>query len=959
METTSKLYINELKQALNHNRAAVLIGSGFSLNADDVNPIEKHKMPTWYELADSFCEKLGIDTKNPDYIKANRYLDPLTLAEKVEAMYGRPFLDELLIAQMKDELHKPSELHKKLLSLPWNDVFTTNYDTLLEKTLDEITNKYRIVLDQTDLMYSKSDGRSRIVKLHGSFPSTRPFIITKEDFRKYPYDHAPFVNTVQQSLLENTFCLIGFSGDDPNFLSWIGWIRDNLGNNTPKIYIVTKGTSDKIQEKMFLMRNIEQINLQEVYGVEKGYSDLLNAFFDDLLKQDEEYRSRRNTVNWPDIKNVPVFEIRKGEEFLNRVKEIRKLYPGYITVPYTRLNALDNLLNSFRGFFWRKKDKVIANELDIAYEFCWLINVACRPLFESEIEIIEAIAERYEKEINKQSFLKELYFTLLYAYRMHGDNSSWKKTYDWLKSVCKDEKDNLRLQYEEIMYHFYKLQINDVEKLTDAFSPSFVYPELMLNKSWIVALLGRYEEAERLLKEHLAYVRRFVSRDERENNLYHSIESCIVSLHNHVNQARRFSEGELWIDPTKDKEVLNTLFDDVYNWEKENRYYSSAMTDYYQKRECDFTEYTFDVGVTIKTHFRSDDKEAIRAYQFIGFRERTGHPFRIGNITNKVGVKGTAIRLGAYNLSLPIFLYFLSGEKKIIEEAITRPALVAYPVEVVDDLLDQCIASLKDALGNKNIDGGLFSSSIWKYSINTMPEIISRLISKCSDEKYNDVLDILIQIYSSTRVSDRQNVRNLANRFMRNAPLDLLLEKQDVFFRIPMDETDDIGHTYPDLIDLFYRRLIYVSGGNLLKMDLPDAIKEHLEYLVSKYEIQKCPKSVILRLIHLYLLYNVGSYFEGKIKDILWSEGNLGEDGLPDVVNFPYTILYDLPHDLRMSALHEKLWTKAKTELQECSESNSMSDYGWIVRTIEQIIYRRGISEKEAIDLFPTILEDM
>ena len=180
MANMSELYISELKHALNHKHASVLIGSGFSMNSDNVNPIETHKMPNWYELADAFCEKIGIDLKNPDILKENRYLDPLILADKVEAMYGRPFLDELLINQMKNDLHKPSELHKKLLSLPWNDVFTTNYDTLLERTLPEITNKYGLVLDQNDLMHSRPDFQSRIIKLHGSFPSSRPFSIIDE-----------------------------------------------------------------------------------------------------------------------------------------------------------------------------------------------------------------------------------------------------------------------------------------------------------------------------------------------------------------------------------------------------------------------------------------------------------------------------------------------------------------------------------------------------------------------------------------------------------------------------------------------------------------------------------------------------------------------------------------------------------------------------------------------------------
>ena len=72
--------------------------------------------------------------------------------------------------------------------------------------------------------------RPRIAKLHGSFPSNRPFIFTEEDYRTYPRRFAAFVNLVQQSMMENVFCLLGFSGDDPNFLYWTGWVRDHLGS---------------------------------------------------------------------------------------------------------------------------------------------------------------------------------------------------------------------------------------------------------------------------------------------------------------------------------------------------------------------------------------------------------------------------------------------------------------------------------------------------------------------------------------------------------------------------------------------------------------------------------------------------------------------------------------------------------------------------------------------------------
>lgn len=105
-------------------------------------------------------------------------------------------------------------------------MFTTNYDTLLERARASVTLKhYDVVATDEELLYAN---QPRIVKLHGSFPSP-PFVVTEEDYRRYPSDHAPFVNTVRQSLLENTLCLIGFSGDDPNFLQWIGWLRDHVG----------------------------------------------------------------------------------------------------------------------------------------------------------------------------------------------------------------------------------------------------------------------------------------------------------------------------------------------------------------------------------------------------------------------------------------------------------------------------------------------------------------------------------------------------------------------------------------------------------------------------------------------------------------------------------------------------------------------------------------------------------
>ena len=37
--------------------------------------------------------------------------------------------------------------------------------------------------------------------------------------------------------METVLLLLGFSGTDPNFLSWSRWVRKELGESAPKIYL--------------------------------------------------------------------------------------------------------------------------------------------------------------------------------------------------------------------------------------------------------------------------------------------------------------------------------------------------------------------------------------------------------------------------------------------------------------------------------------------------------------------------------------------------------------------------------------------------------------------------------------------------------------------------------------------------------------------------------------------------
>ena len=268
-------YIREIAEAMSANHAAVMIGAGFSKNADKLSSTDKW-FKNWNELSDMFYETVyGNDGPGKEYNSS------LRLAQEVEITVGRPKLENILKEAIPDEDYGPSEVYTKLMELPWRDVFTTNYDTLLERAADKVSKRrYNVVVNQEDLV--NSNDAPRILKLHGSFPSQRPFIITEEDYRTYPVRFAAMVNTVQQALLENVFCMIGFSCEDPNFLSWIGWIHDNLGkSSSQKIYMISVEHISDAKQKLLFDKNIIVVDLQEAYP-EKEITERLMSFFEYL-----------------------------------------------------------------------------------------------------------------------------------------------------------------------------------------------------------------------------------------------------------------------------------------------------------------------------------------------------------------------------------------------------------------------------------------------------------------------------------------------------------------------------------------------------------------------------------------------------------------------------------------------------------------------------------------------------
>ena len=566
-------YFIEIAERLWTGHASVMVGAGFSKNAIDISG-KRGSLPNWNQLGDIFYEK--IHGTMPTV--GNCYLNPLKLADEVQAAFGRSVLDQLLKKHIRDRDFEPSDAHTRLLELPWTDVFTTNYDTLLERGCENVFNRrYDIVINQVDIVYSNPP---RIIKLHGSFPSERPLIITEEDYRVYPKKFAPFINTVQQSLLENTLCLMGFSGDDPNFLQWIGWINDNIGkDNSPKIYLIGVLNISDAQRKLLTSKNIIPVDLSNCENVNGDHKKGLDIFLDYL----HEKRNKREGLQWPN-QNAFVKQHYSEDVDIAKLTEewriLRLQYPNWIVLPNKRRRTLIQYTEDFSSelrCFEGLKDFL---DLDYCYELNWRTEKCLFPLYNPVANKFREILDKYDFfsfkiTLNgdaielpagynladlRQKWLS-IALSLIRFYREEDFIDAWvilDTTLSNLLAFLSPEQ-IAQLSYERVLSAIFRLNLGEAKAHLSNWpiNSNLLYWEA--KRASLLAEVGDIEESEQILQQVLIGIRKRLNLAPIESDYgLVSQEAYVMYVLKLVKQSSAFSKDEY-------KHFDNFMYDERWN----------------------------------------------------------------------------------------------------------------------------------------------------------------------------------------------------------------------------------------------------------------------------------------------------------------------------------------------------------------------------------------------------------
>ncbi len=725
-KNTLYAYINEIGNHLSekniYGAASLMIGAGFSKNAKSLKD-DDSLPPNWQELAyDMYDELYPLKQDHKNRIEECSGKNILSLAQKYQVIFGRKKLNKLIENSVADEMYEPTQLYNDLLQLDWEDVYTTNYDTLLERALSKsnLKKEYKIIYSCKDLPKST---RPRLIKLHGSVDKSDDYIITEEDYRTYPKKYAPFVNTVQQSMLETKLCLIGFSGTDPNFLNWLGWLRDNMGENCPTIYLCGYFPNvEYADQKMLEQKNIVILNLSPL--IEK---DSINPHYDSIQKfiallKNKTKEKEKPLFDSSVLKFKDVFDLNKIdldsyiEELDDVTKDLEAKVNMYMCLPQSESKKiydycfvhLDKILHC---------DKTNQN-YSIISRLSYVISKCFAPLTTIDFNNLKNIL----LDSNCDNFNKfRIGVSLLKQARILSDF----KSYDFIiKILDKIKINNTKLcneftiaKIKRNMVDFkFKEALELIDKIDD--SNDLYY---MLIRANLYQVLGMKD----LSKNQLKSASEFLNNSKLEDNKYASaigyLRLVSISMFGNINQ---INSDQGWIENKfNTKTILNKYRENIIEVRYEE--FNQASSSY--SFNPNTTKHSYNMNFGISNKFK-------KCFGYLSLIDQlslgifSDHQQITIDIMNELESHSKSIYYGWYTI-------LMSGNNKIVDQFFTRERVYDADIIEVNQMLDNIYEFIACGIG-----------SIPNKKISILINFLSKLTAVVDVDKIKKLIRFLTQL---------------------------------------------------------------------------------------------------------------------------------------------------------------------------------------------------------------------
>ena len=846
-----QVHINQVRNALWRwptGRASVMVGAGFSQNAKS-KVVSAPPLPSWEQITRKIQEELYQTDAEPS-VAPSATDGFLQLAQEYDATFGRTALCQLIKDTVRDEHFEPGALHHRLLSLPWRDVFTTNWDTLLERSRTYVTERsYGLVNTPADLASSR---QPRIVKLHGSLPSHQ-LVFTDEDYRTYPNRFAPFVNTVQQAMMETVFLLIGFSGNDPNFRHWSGWVRDNMGTSAPMIYLAGWLNLSPHRRQVLESHNVVSIDLARHPQAQAWPERQRHRYAAEWVLHTLESGRPYDVIDWPTATRpalvsppeylepvepivvdrpiaeptVPSSDTSTSAETVRTLirawKHNRSIYPGWLTFPAKIRDHLSSSADDWEPHILSANPDFDAIErLHALEELIWRREMLLDPISD-KLERAAADAmykvdcqrraaagvdgSRVQWEDVRAAWLT-MALALVTTARQRFDRERFDQRIEALSPFLDDHDDvHQRICHERALWSLYSIDFETLETALRDWSADTHDPVWTLRKASILVEIHRNDEARRLVRDALDAIRSTpwdghdLSMPSREGWALFMATGLNYNIRELLDQSTLPFRLRRWRE-------LATIGVDV---EEEMRLYAAALQRRIQPSKPDF-----DLAVRVNRVNRFHWSHPARknaAHRAVRLAEVAALPPVVNGMAGSSHIlKSAADQLISSEplLAMQIVLRVCTSDwDDVLKRVFSRTRVAALSKDTVDAIAQICFDCLDYSF--RRVRDHLF----WVDRFAVSMEVLSRIVMRFPPD--HPAFERAVRYYSDFTIARNLRLsyplRNLMNRCWEALPANSRSERVLDLMKSPIVGLDDVDRT----ID----RHRWVDAGETVSNDPP------------------------------------------------------------------------------------------------------------------------------------------
>jgi hypothetical protein len=272
--------IHALRKRIANDAGAVMIflGAGLSFGVgrflgrgsfEIPPPIpDDDRFPSWPLLIDRMRGELVASVSDEHERRClERFIgdhDPLDAAQLYRLRVSRERYHEFLRSQFAthpDDVHFLTPSHEALVRLPVRELFTTNYDALIELAFERHGEPLVVSTTPDEFLRAAAAHPARhLIKLHGTWDQPERIVLTRDDYARSRVERVEMFRHLAQVSRFSTFLFVGFSLADPNF----NLIRDEarlaMGDAMPTSYLVQQQL-DSVTRSYLNSLNVETIEL--------------------------------------------------------------------------------------------------------------------------------------------------------------------------------------------------------------------------------------------------------------------------------------------------------------------------------------------------------------------------------------------------------------------------------------------------------------------------------------------------------------------------------------------------------------------------------------------------------------------------------------------------------------------------------------------------------------------------